>query len=155
MHISNTLSTSLQIEEKIGIFTPFVGERQNCPNPVGMAWIVKIGNLTIRPIGKLHNCYTWRNAKKLHEIVAWTQPNLLTSWLIEFLHSHWSKTLDMQPKYMTPWMVKKGQGTTPELAKYMLAEMYEFFGNKCLATTVDFLNNWCFTLVTFRLNRWL
>ena len=29
------------------------------------------------------------------------------------------------------WIVKKGQGATPEVTKYMLAEIYDFIGNKC------------------------
>ena len=46
---------------------------------------------------------------------------------------------------------RKGKELHRKLPNIMLAEMYEFFGNKCLATIVDFLNNWCFTLVIFRL----
>ena len=29
------------------------------------------------------------------------------------------------------WIVKKWEGTTPEVTKYMLAEMYDSIDNKC------------------------
>ena len=50
---------------------------------------------------------------------------------------------------------RKGKELHRKLPNIMLAEMYEFFGDKCLATVVDFLNNWCFKLVIFRLKVWL
>ena len=45
------------------------------------------------------------NKTDLNKIHAWLKSQ--TSWLIKVLHSHWSRTLDMQPKYLTSMLIEE------------------------------------------------